>query len=415
MKNLIAFSLLLFSTLSLANYPASMKWINPFDSSFPLFDTKEAACAHYGGTYQSDTCVASDTSTIQIGQVPICNGQSSGFTMINGVYMCIEDTPCPAGQTLVNNVCQPTQNTCNQTAGSSAGKSWYEVSGASRTVCRSGCEVLRDPSPILNQAYANANCWQESTGQYATSSNSQISGCLVPSKFTGASCTGTDEPSATRPPATQEQQCLITGGQWGSINGQNICLPPSNNTGTTSGTQTGTTSGTQTGSTSGTQYNSNPSDTPSTNTGSARGSTSSNAAGGFDFSLDTEGLATTALQTEGNTTLKNIENELKCEDCQLPEDKTEEQQNAINQEVKKTTDLLDGIEGDYSIFKELGWSNWIPDFPTSSCTAYTSNVKGVSFTWNFCPYVQMISDTIGWLWALFGAWTITGTFFRRGD
>lgn len=113
------------------------------------------------------------------------------------------------------------------------------------------------------------------------------------------------------------------------------------------------------------------------------------------------------------STQQEIRDLLKCDDCELPADVSEADQAKINDEIKKSTDMLNDIEGDYIGFKNLGWSNWIPTFPTGVCSPITGNIAGQLVVWDLCPHVAKLNALIGWLMNLFGAWTLTSMFFRR--
>lgn len=189
---------------------------------------------------------------------------------------------------------------------------------------------------------------------------------------------------------------------------------PTGGGGTTqSGTETGggtTQSGTQTG--GGTTSGGGTTGGGTTGGGTTGGTTGGGTTGGDNTG---DGTGSNIDLERTNELLEQIENNTNCDGCILPQAETAQQAAEVAAEIQKTTDALSDINEDYDLFKQMGWADFIPTFPTSSCTPSTNNIKGISFTWNFCPYIKMISDTIGWLWALFGAWTITSTFFRKGD
>lgn len=118
-------------------------------------------------------------------------------------------------------------------------------------------------------------------------------------------------------------------------------------------------------------------------------------------------------QQDIKTKVTEIADSLKCDDCELPEDTTDEDQQKINDEIKKSTDMLEDIEGDYGMFKDIGWTNWVPTFPTSTCSPISGTIANQTVTWDLCPHIAKLNELIGWLMNLFGAWTITGMFFRR--
>ena len=139
--------------------------------------------------------------------------------------------------------------------------------------------------------------------------------------------------------------------------------------------------------------------------------------GGTGTPIDISSLNKESTQAQINTKLGDIKAQLQrdlyCDDCILPQDKTAEQKATIDAEIKKTTDSLEAITADQENFKGLDWADWIPEFPTGSCSPFTGQVLGHQITWDVCPYVAKINELIGWLMNIFAAWTITGMFFRR--
>lgn len=143
----------------------------------------------------------------------------------------------------------------------------------------------------------------------------------------------------------------------------------------------------------------------------------SSSGGGTGTNIDISSLNKEATQAQINAKLGDIkttlEENLHCDDCTLPEDKSAEEKAAIEAEIKKSTDTLENAVNDYGLFKDMGWSNWIPEFPTGSCSPFTGTVMTKQVTWDICPYVAKLNELIGWLFNLFGAWTLTSMFFRK--
>lgn len=86
-----------------------------------------------------------------------------------------------------------------------------------------------------------------------------------------------------------------------------------------------------------------------------------------------------------------------------------------DQETKKITDGLLLAPSDYTANQVLNWFSWVPTMPLGSCSPITGAVMGKTISWDICRYVTMINETIGWLLALFSAWTVYGVFFRRSN
>lgn len=58
----------------------------------------------------------------------------------------------------------------------------------------------------------------------------------------------------------------------------------------------------------------------------------------------------------------------------------------------------------------LGW--FALDLPAASCTAWTGNLHGVNFSFDWCPYAEFLRSLLSWLMALFGALTIYRVIFQ---
>ena len=137
----------------------------------------------------------------------------------------------------------------------------------------------------------------------------------------------------------------------------------------------------------------------------------SNGGGGSELDISSLNKESTQQAIKLNT--DEIKNALKCDDCELPEDVTEANQTKINDEIKKSTGMLEKVNEDYAGFKDLGWSNWVPTFPSSACSPINGDIAGQHVSWDFCPHIAKLNELLGWLMNLFGAWTITGMFFKR--
>jgi hypothetical protein len=81
---------------------------------------------------------------------------------------------------------------------------------------------------------------------------------------------------------------------------------------------------------------------------------------------------------------------------------------------KGITDFTDAIPGQFAESKG-NWFSWVWSPPVGNCTPYQGNVHGKSVTWDVCPYVANVRDVIGWLFALYGAWTVYNQMFKRED
>lgn len=138
--------------------------------------------------------------------------------------------------------------------------------------------------------------------------------------------------------------------------------------------------------------------------------------------FDKSGLSTTAnqetqiaRQSEANTTLKSIESKIDCPEC-IAADTSSSDKSKVDTEVKKTTDLIESQgqavqnQADESLFT-TGISAVIPS--GGSCEPFSKTISGKSITIDTCPTMNLIQQTLGWLYALFGGYTILGLIFRK--
>jgi len=82
---------------------------------------------------------------------------------------------------------------------------------------------------------------------------------------------------------------------------------------------------------------------------------------------------------------------------------------------KNKTDLAkltDDLASQFPTDKER-WFSWVWTPPIGECAPSTANVRGVALSLDICPTVNNIRDALGFLFALFGAWTIYGEIFKR--
>jgi hypothetical protein len=82
-------------------------------------------------------------------------------------------------------------------------------------------------------------------------------------------------------------------------------------------------------------------------------------------------------------------------------------------DVQKQTDIPAQIAAARSTDAAM-WFAWVWTPPTGTCEAPVANLsRGVVVAFNYCPWVASGRELIGWLFALFGAWSIYGEIFRR--
>lgn len=81
---------------------------------------------------------------------------------------------------------------------------------------------------------------------------------------------------------------------------------------------------------------------------------------------------------------------------------------------KGITDFTDAIPGQFAESKG-NWFSWVWSPPVGQCSPYEGNIHGKSVTWNICPHIATARDVIGWLFALYGAWTVYNQMFRKDE
>jgi len=77
-------------------------------------------------------------------------------------------------------------------------------------------------------------------------------------------------------------------------------------------------------------------------------------------------------------------------------------------------EITDEIPDGYSSSKS-NWFSWVWSPPVGVCTPYQASIHGQSVSWDICPYIANVRDVIGWLFALYGAWTVYNQMFKRED
>lgn len=137
----------------------------------------------------------------------------------------------------------------------------------------------------------------------------------------------------------------------------------------------------------------------------------SNGGNGGEF--NTDGLNQESTQSAVRQELEKINENLICDDCQLPTELSQEDIDAVQAQTQELADELGKATDDYSLFKDFGWTTWVPEFPTATCSPITGTIANKDVSWDFCPHVAKLNELIGWLMNIFGAWTITGMFFKR--
>jgi hypothetical protein len=73
-------------------------------------------------------------------------------------------------------------------------------------------------------------------------------------------------------------------------------------------------------------------------------------------------------------------------------------------------EVTSGVDADKDRF--FSWV-WTP--PVGECSPIEGRVHGVGVSIDLCSTIEKIRDAIGWLFAVFAAWSVYGQMFRRYD
>ncbi len=146
-------------------------------------------------------------------------------------------------------------------------------------------------------------------------------------------------------------------------------------------------------------------------TGTLAGTTP--VSGGSGPTLDISSLNKEATQQAISTKLSDIKDALNCVDCTVLPDDSEINKQKVLDETAKSTGVFTDAVSDMAGFHNLGWSTWVPSFPSSNCIPYQFSLMGHSITWDYCPYIAKLNELMGWLLALWTAHTISGLFFKK--
>lgn len=131
--------------------------------------------------------------------------------------------------------------------------------------------------------------------------------------------------------------------------------------------------------------------------------------------LDISSLNKESTQQQINSKLSSIDGTateirdlIKCDACVIPPDQTNQHKVDADSEIKKSTDKIQELGTQVSSDETEGlWgTTWLPTFPTGTCSPFVGIVHGASFQIDPCFAVEKINALIGYLYALFGAWSL---------
>lgn len=75
---------------------------------------------------------------------------------------------------------------------------------------------------------------------------------------------------------------------------------------------------------------------------------------------------------------------------------------------------LEELPGQFTADKG-NWFSWVWTPPTGTCSPWVSTIHGQTVTWDLCPWISKIRDTIGFVGAVAGAWMVYCELFRREE
>ncbi|MFJ2989654.1 hypothetical protein ACIPF8_17450 [Collimonas sp. NPDC087041] len=112
-------------------------------------------------------------------------------------------------------------------------------------------------------------------------------------------------------------------------------------------------------------------------------------------------------------TQKQIEKDLNTDAAPVLPDQQKVITDAGTQADSDRQKIYDGITSGQQ--DKSSWFSWVWSPPVGVCTAFTGVVAGFTITWDFCQYIYILRDVLGWLLALFSAYLVYGQLFRRED
>jgi hypothetical protein len=141
---------------------------------------------------------------------------------------------------------------------------------------------------------------------------------------------------------------------------------------------------------------------------------------GNGSNIDISSLNKESTQQNISSTLNEIKDKISLEctgnDCTNILENIDNKANEIGEDTDSITGAIESYTNGYDDNKTyFGWSTWVPDFPQSSCQPFTGALIGKTVVIDMCSHIGFINETLGWLFNLFGAWTIMSLFFTKKD
>lgn len=76
--------------------------------------------------------------------------------------------------------------------------------------------------------------------------------------------------------------------------------------------------------------------------------------------------------------------------------------------LQTTNEIRNGYNDDKG-----NWFSWVWTPPVGTCVPFAGDVHGFAISWDLCPTIANINDVLGWLFAIFGAWSVYRESFGR--
>lgn len=191
---------------------------------------------------------------------------------------------------------------------------------------------------------------------------------------------------------------------------------PDGSTDTTTVKETTTVNPTTTGNTQGTVKTTYPSTTTQTTTvtNNVTNNTSTSTTVVNNAPVEPAGSTKLEIPNDYNkeVTQQKIAAELAGDGAPALPDMRSQVTEHIDKNKTDLSKLTDDLPTQFATDKEK-WFSWVWTPPVGECTPSSGNVHGVAVSLDICPTVLNIREALGWLFALFGAWTIYLEIFKR--
>ena len=261
--------------------------------------------------------------------------------------------------------------------------------------CTAGPSALTGTSityqgPILNNICATDGCMYNTDGGITTTDGRSLSGLT---SGTGASCNSSLGIKA--PPLSASGVPIVPSVSGVPATPASSSVPPSSYSSPGYGTSSGTTSGTSTS-------------TSSTNSSGVTSTTTI-----FNSTTASSGVSGGATESTLGAFFNSFNNFSSASGVGSSSGSFNNGASAVSGQDSAATGLLSsagsGLDADRT---GIAWWTWQPPLVNAACTTFNHSVHGYLVVLDFCPYVIMLRDLLGWLLAIFTAWHLYGLVIR---